>query len=558
MVGTEVGSLPKEVASMMYEHPDARETPGLEEYLAAVRSRWPVVLGALLLCVVLAVLFVRVRTATFEGEARVLVNPAPIARQNATQLPQVVLERESGVLLSVRTAGRAVDILGTGGMPTDLLTDVDVRFEPNSDILSVLAVRDDPETAERVSNAFAQAYAELRNEDADAIDQDRILQLTEELETLTATVLQVREQRDELSAALLSPTANAAIGGQVNALNQEIDQLQVELREVRADLSNAQREQQARGLAAEVLQFESDAEASGIANSAIILAGVVAGLILGVSGAWLLDRLDRTAREFSDVELAVGSNVLGSVPDFGLGNRSGAGSLVMRSNGRSVKIQRARESFRRLRSSLQFHSQTHGQKSYVVTSARPGEGKSVTVANLAIAAAQTGAEVVLISADMRRPSIEKLLGLPQPEQGLSTYLAGSDRGDIALRVDSIPRLTVIPSGVAPANPGELLAGPRFGNLLRDLSTKFDYILIDAPPVLSAADSVTAAAQADAVIVVVDSQRTEFHELERMSAEIRRAGGSVAGAILNRERSDGNSIFKRDKYDYEKASAVGAS
>jgi len=543
---------------MMYDHPDARETPGLEQYLAVVRSRWRVVLVVLLVFVLLSVLVVRTRTASFQAEARVLVNPAPIARVNQTQLPGVTLERESGVLASVRTAERALQDLGTGLSGAAVLRDVTVQFEPQSDILSVFVVRDDREEAELLANAFAQAYVDLRNEDSDAVDESIITRLQADLAILEEADVAVRAEQDQLSRQIAVNVDNAApLTAQVNALNQELTQLQVDLRTVRDDISSALREQQTRGTAAEVLQFETQADFNGIGDNTIYLAGVVFGLILGVSGAWLLDRLDRTARELSDVELAVGSTVLGTIPDFGIGNRSGANAIVMRNSSRSAKVQRARESFRRLRSSLQFHASSNDQKSYVVTSARPGEGKSVTITNLAVAAAQSGSTVALLSADMRRPTVERLLGLPQPDHGLSSYLAGTGRTDIALLVDSVPNLTVIPSGARPSNPGELLAGPRFGELISELSAKFDFVLIDAPPVLSAADSMSAAAHCDSVIIVVDSQQTESHELERVSVEIRRAGGSVAGAILNRERSDNESIFKRDRYAYERAATVDA-
>ena len=156
---------------MMYEHPDARDTPGLEEYLRAVRSRWPLVLGSVLLLFLLAFVFVRARTATFQAEARVLVNPAPIARIQANQLPRVVLEREAGVLKSERTALMVLNATDTEGEPSELLRDIDVQFEPASDIMSVFAVRTDADDAQEIANGFAQAYVQLRNQDADAVDE---------------------------------------------------------------------------------------------------------------------------------------------------------------------------------------------------------------------------------------------------------------------------------------------------------------------------------------------------------------------------------------------------
>ncbi len=541
---------------MMYENPDARDTPGLEDYLSAIRSRWLMVVLITAAVAALGYLYVQTRTVTVEARAEVLVNPAPIGRTDPNRLPDVVLERERGVMNSVRVAELAAVELGSGQSAAGVQRDVDVEFEPDSDILAVLVKRTDAELARDTANELARAYVTLRNQDADAIDAEVLESLDAEIALLEERGTEIQDERELLNRqATTGDTFNQSLNQQVSALNTDFNQVQIELRNIRAERSQAFREQQTRGDAAEVLQLEDIPDFAGIGDRTIYLGALLAGLVAAISLAWLLDRLDRTARETDDVELAVGSKVLGSIPDFGLGNRSGSSAVVMLGTGKSNKIQRAREAFRRLRSSVQFLSASNEQTSFVVTSARPGEGKSVTITNLAVATAQGGSDVVLVSADMRRPMVEKLLSLPNPENGLSSYLGGSDRSDIALRVDGAPNLTVVPSGPIPANPGELLASKRFGEFIDTLKGQFDYVFIDAPPVLSTADSMSAAVHTDGVIVVVDSQHTDTDELLRVSSEIRRAGGTVAGAVLNKDKSDGGGgIFSRDRYAYERVSA----
>ena len=126
-------------------------------------------------------------------------------------------------------------------------------------------------------------------------------------------------------------------------------------------------------------------------------------------------------------------------------------------------------------------------------------------------------------------------------------------------VPGTPGLVVVPAGPPPPNPGELLATNRFASLMEELSEQFDIVLIDAPPVLSAADASSIASAVDGVIIVEDSSRTDTDTLLRVRAEIDRAGGKVVGAILNRDNSDvGGSVLRKDRYAYEKVTASRSS
>ena len=230
----------------------------------------------------------------------------------------------------------------------------------------------------------------------------------------------------------------------------------------------------------------------------------------------------------------------------------------MLAGGRSAKVQRAREAFRRLRSSLQFLGTTRDADTFLITSARPAEGKSTTVANLAIALAQGETRVCLVNADLRRPTIEKVLGISSQQQGLSDWLVDQSVTNIMVSVQGTPGLVVVPSGQPPVNPGELPWG-RISGLIDELSNQFDIVLVDAPPVLNIADASSIAPSVDGTIIVVDSSRTDTDTLLRVRAEIDRSGGNVVGAILNRDDSDtGRSVLRKDRYAYEKVGASRAS
>ena len=281
------------------------------------------------------------------------------------------------------------------------------------------------------------------------------------------------------------------------------------------------------------------------------------GLGAGVAAAFVFHRLDRTARETGDIELALGVNVLASIPQFGIGNRSGNSAIVMLAGGRSTRVQRARESFRRLRSAVQFLGVSRDAETYLITSAQPAEGKSTVSINLAVAMAQGGKKVCLVNADLRRPTIERMVGIAN-SRGLSNWLVDNSASDIMVAVEQAPGLVIIPAGPPPPNPGELLASGGLGELIGELKSQFEVVIVDAPPVLSTADASAIAPSTDGALIVVDSRRTDTDALLRVRDELERTGGRLLGAVLNRDSTDNGPRLSRDRYAYERVSAARAT
>ncbi|MEZ5231032.1 MAG: polysaccharide biosynthesis tyrosine autokinase, partial [Acidimicrobiales bacterium] len=281
--------------------------------------------------------------------------------------------------------------------------------------------------------------------------------------------------------------------------------------------------------------------------STLMAVGLILGSIMGVVLAFTLDRLDKTARDRDSIEATLGVDVLASVPNLGFARSLGGALLVMRSEKRSSVILVAQESYRRLRSSLLFLAGAQGLRSVLLTSATPGEGKSVTSANTAIALAESGKRVVLVSADLRRPSLDKLFGLDESE-GLGDWLADPEMKRIPMRPVG-ENLRIVPAGHLPRNPGELMSSARFDSLIKTLASMADIVLVDSPPVLNAADAVGASVYVDGVIVVVDSLRTDTASLNRLRSDIERAGGKLLGAVLNKERRAAITSYGQ-RYTYE--------
>jgi len=190
------------------------------------------------------------------------------------------------------------------------------------------------------------------------------------------------------------------------------------------------------------------------------------------------------------------------------------------------------ESYRALRTSLLLTSLGAPPKVILVTSALPQEGKTTTSLNCGIVLAQKGSRVLLMDADLRRPSIHKALGMG-PRTGLSNVLTGGATLQQAIvRSTVLPTLFVLPAGTPPPNPAELLASANMGNTLTQLREQYDHIVIDTPPTLSVTDAVIMSTRADAVVLVIRSGQTTKQALRRARDILARVNAKVAGVLLN--------------------------
>ena len=202
---------------------------------------------------------------------------------------------------------------------------------------------------------------------------------------------------------------------------------------------------------------------------------------------------------------------------------------------------RVAESYRMIRTNIQFASLDKPIKTILCTSTAPGEGKSTTIANLAIAFAQTGSKVLLIDADLRRPTIHKAFGISNP-LGLTNLLMQSVSEEIALRDVRIPNLRVVTSGPIPPNPAEVLGSSRMRELLQKFANQFDYILIDSPPTLAVTDSSILSRMVDGVILVVGADEVSTDKAKKAKAQLDGVKANILGVVLNGTEQDSNDDY----------------
>lgn len=207
------------------------------------------------------------------------------------------------------------------------------------------------------------------------------------------------------------------------------------------------------------------------------------------------------------------------------------------------------ESFRQLRTNLQFAHVSHESKTLLVTSSVPGEGKSTTATNLAIALAESGQSVVLVDADLRRPMVAEYLGL-ESGAGLTTALVGEADVDDLLQPWGEDTLYVLTSGRIPPNPSELLGSQKMRQLIARLESTFDAVVIDAPPLLPVTDAAVLAQQVGGVVLVVGVQKVRTNDLEKSIAALDMVNGHLLGLVLNRLPSKGPDAYAYGAYAYE--------
>ncbi len=212
------------------------------------------------------------------------------------------------------------------------------------------------------------------------------------------------------------------------------------------------------------------------------------------------------------------------------------------------------EAYRQLRTSILLSSSEDVRnRILLITSSQPGEGKTTTSFNTAISLAQTGASVLLVDCDLRRPQLQKLFDSYGQERnfqpGLSRYLSGQCKiGDI-FTPSPIPYLTLIACGQMPPNPAELLGSQRMRSLLAYAVEKFDYVILDTPPMLSFADATILAAMADSVILVVNCQRSKREIVKRTCRKLDETNTRVLGVVLNGMSQEQSSYYGYDYYGY---------
>lgn len=288
-----------------------------------------------------------------------------------------------------------------------------------------------------------------------------------------------------------------------------------------------------------------------------VLAALLLSTLFGIGLALVLEYLDDTIRSTEEIENYLGLPALAAIPSIdslpkkrlllvGSAEEEGVGAnseLLINAVSRSS----LGEAYRQLRTLILLSTAGHAPKSLLITSSLPSEGKTTTAANTAISLAQTGAEVLIIDADMRRPRLQSVFNIENGE-GLSTLLSSElDERQIlsVIRKDENTKLNLLTSGPIPPNPAELIGSDQMANLLKILQKHFTHVVIDSPPIASFTDGVLLASMVDGVILVVHAGKSSRQVVRRSRQLLQDIGAKIFGVVLNKVN-----LRSQDNYYYQ--------
>jgi succinoglycan biosynthesis transport protein ExoP len=503
---------------------EAEREPTLRDYGRVLRRRKWIVVLAVLSVVGVALVLTVLTTPVYEAEAQMLVQP----RSTDTLFDPSTGQRND----PTRALQTEIQVLKSDPVQEQVKTALKLKTDPpkvsaspigQTDVVAVHERSTDPKTAQVVANAYVNAYIDFRRKQS--------------VGDLLAASQEVQSKVDELQRQIDSvqgpdqAAQRQALIEQQSLFKQKLDQLQVDaaLRTGGAQLVRP-------------AALPSDpVEPRPLRTLGLAL---LIGVLLGVAGAFLVDYLDDSIKGREDLERAAGSlPVLAVIP------------IDPPPDHRPIAVSRpddpAVEAYRTLRTSVQFLGIEKPLKVLQVTSPIQAEGKTTTIANLAVMLARAGSRVALVDGDLRRPLLHTVFAVDDTT-GLTNALLGTPTEDV-LRPTFEDHVTVLPAGPVPPNPSELLGSKRMASLVADLAERFDVVLIDSPPVLPVSDAMVLTAAVDGVLVVVQAKRTTTKQLDEAIRRLGQVSAPVLGLVLNR-LAGGDA----ERYAYQRGSPYTAT
>lgn len=475
----------------------------------------------------------------FEATASVLVRPLGASPIETGLRPNqaVDMASERQIMRSHAVAAIAARKLRVTATPEELLDHVSADVAPSSQIVRVHFRYVEPALAQRGANAFAEAFLEFRAKNAVRQVRNSRSGLQRQIAALTAK----KARQDQIA----SPDSPARLQERRDALALS-DSYSTQIADLQQQLATLGQLDLSPGEVIEPADLPTSSTGPGLPLSVAI--GLLGGLLVGVIVAFVRDRTDSTLRGRRDLAERLERPVLGQVPELGRWRRRAERRGWSRRPRSGLVVldepdSRAAEAYRAIRARLTRVVDQLGLGSIMVVSPGPDEGKSTIAANLAVALAESERNVLLISADLRRPRIHEFFGLPN-QSGLSNLLADDlaaadkaprtldGRKSVSELWSVAPHLWVIVSGPSSRHSSALLDSVAMRQFLKEQQDLFDLVLLDCPPAL-VPDSLTLASLVDGVLVVADAKKTQRSAVDRLRDELGQPGGKLIGSVFNR-------------------------
>jgi succinoglycan biosynthesis transport protein ExoP len=488
---------------------------GLSDYLAILNRRKWVIVQTTLIVTVVAFVFSARQDKVFEAGAEVL-----LTRQNLSNVltgvtspdvyvaPERFAETQAGLASAPEVARRAIAQSGiTTRTAGDLLASSSVRPRGNADLLHFTVEDGEPEIATRLANAYAEAFTEYKTD----LDTAQLTQARKDLEQRAAELRRTGQTGTDLYRELVDSAQQLRTMELLQTPNL-------------------------------VVRPATGAGQIAPTPKRAALLGMFLGLLLGLGIAFLWEALDKRVRSEDEIERRLGLPLLSRLPEPPR-RLEKEDRLTMIDDPQDAHA----EAIRRLRTNLEFANVDGRAKVVMITSAVEREGKSTTIANLAVALARSGRNVALVDLDLRQPMIENYFGL-QGRAGITDVVL--ERADLIATlfpaqlpvpvsaslsrngsVGAVGRLNVLPAGALPANPGEFVGTQALVRALDQLRDGHDFVLLDSTPFLSVGDAMTLSARVDGIVVVTRLGVVQRRMLSDLSRELEASPAPKLGFVV---------------------------
>ncbi len=444
----------------------------------------------------------------------------------------------------------AVESLGLDMGWEALAGNVSVTLVPNTQLLEIGVIDTNPQRAKALADAIAQQLILLTPQARNAQSEDTAF-AAEQLAELQANIERSQEEIERLTQerdAAVSARRIQDLQTQINTLESKIGGWQSTYSQLLVYV---------KGGDVNVITVVEEAAVPqwpigpNLRNNVMLAAAI--GLALALGGAFLVEYLDDSIKEPSEIEKRLGLPMLGAIARVS-GSESQAESVTT-TQPRSTTT----EAYRMLGINLRYAlpAKTH-KRVILVTSAGPGEGKTTTICNLGVVMAQAGARTILIDADLHRPRLHKAMNA-ENVLGLSSFLVGeAETLEQILQPTEVEGLQVITSGPIPPNAADLLGSQRMRELLDRLGQEADVILLDTPPILAVADTAILSTATMGVVVVLELGRTRLRAFMQAMDSIKKVGGNLLGVVVNRLDMKSRSGYYYSSYYYSEVYGDEAS
>jgi succinoglycan biosynthesis transport protein ExoP len=488
--------------------PEAGPTE-LREYLTVLWRRKYLIAAMILVTLGAAIFYTQRQTPLYQSSAQVLVAPISLPLQGQQSYASVNMASEQLVAASPEVAKLAQRELASDGITPGVVS-VESSLEDQTLIFAATSPR--PPAARQTADAYASAYLDNRS-----------LQLQQDLQdgedSINAVIDDINEQirraESELAAAQASGDESRATVLQlrITSLSEQLTTQQTSLNQILLAGSAPV------GHVVAPAYLPSSPSSPDVQRNRLL--GVLLGISLGVGLAFLLERLDQRVRLREDVETSTGAPLIAKIPSATMPK---AGLVIL-----DEPYAVASEAYRLLRARVLFSTSQIGSGTIMVTSFQGREGKTTTAANLAAALAQAGKLTVLVSADLRRPSLVEFFGVERP--GLTDVLSNEVDLLTALGPTEVQNLSVLGPGKHVDNPSELLGSEAMLGVMTRLADHADFVIVDAPPITGASDALTMASHLRHVLLVADARFAKRGTIKEAVLELRSVGAEVLGVVL---------------------------